>query len=135
VEWGESQVQSRPGAHAGAYVIAAVSDNRVGMNQETRGHIFEPFFTTKEVGKGTGLGLSTIHGIVEQSGGYVEAESEPGRGTTFHIYMPRVVDAQADAGKPEASPAMRARRRCWWWRTRRWYGDMRLPRWGPTATR
>jgi signal transduction histidine kinase/ActR/RegA family two-component response regulator len=97
----EADVQAKAERHAGKFARLSVADTGCGMEAAVIGHLFEPFFTTKEVGKGVGLGLATVYGMVKQHQGWIEVESQPGKGACFHILLPLT-------GKPAEKPVERA---------------------------
>lgn len=102
----KDEAAHRSGVSAGAYVELLVKDTGCGMDKATMDRIFEPYFTTKDIGKGTGLGLALVHGIVQDCRGFIRVESEPGKGSAFHLYFPVIEEkpAKAEEEKPEILP-------------------------------
>jgi len=109
VERDQGYAEAHAGARVGSFVMLTVSDTGAGMDEETKKKIFEPFFTTKEVGKGTGLGLSMVQGVVAQSGGHIEVDSQKGKGTSFRIFLPALEEAVAASFSSATVPVLGGR--------------------------
>jgi two-component system NtrC family sensor kinase len=102
---GPADADEESGNRPGDYVMISVSDNGAGITDEVKPHLFEPYFTTKGPGQGKGLALATSYGVIKQMGGYISVESEPGKGATFNVFLPHVLEGQVDGPTAEPLPA------------------------------